>query len=969
MALLLRTTGTETGEVLQAGSGGVELRGLGGNDTLFGGPDVDSLNGNTDSDIVTGSGNDSVFGGTGNDTVIGTGSGDRVLGNKGNDIVIGSGTLFGGQDQDTLFGGAVGNGDLGDDLIYTGVTADGGEGNDTLVGNTGSNTFIGGVGNDQFIILPQEVRGVAPGTAAATVTVGGYGGTDTITDFQAGPGTGDILKLVDLDNLSVVKIAQTGTDVTVTVSGTAFDANTANTQNAAETVVIKNIALRDFMSSGSDDLEVNGVFVSTSNAAAVAPGDTEYLYNVGTEVIGRNIVGTAQGDQITANSVGLPNTTFNNDTVFGDNGDDLIDGLAGNDSLTANSGNDTVRGGSGDDFISGGLGTVSKTRLGSLVVGSETAAGSDELFGEDGNDTVVGEDLPLSTAGDQADFISGGAGADSLLGQVGDDTILGGTGDDTINTGVDNDYANGNEGNDLIIGGNDATPYYTTAAGFGNASVSGLQSAANGRLFDDVLIGAAGDDTILAGEGTDYVSGGDNDDSLSGEGGDDVIVGLAGNDYGSGGLGDDSVLGGDDNDSLYGNDSEDTVRGQAGDDSLIGGEGSDLLEGGTGADFIDGSSPDLLFTVSAKAAALNNVDTAANGLPFAVTGANLADANDTALFAVFPDGVVGDVASYANAGGSVTVNLSTASASGADGTDTLKDIEHVVGGNSSDVLTGDAGANLLYGGAGDDTLDGLAGNDYLAGAGGVDSIFGNTGDDTINGGAGDDSITGGTGNDSILAAAGDDDVSGGDGDDTVVSTADNDDIVGNDGADRIFLDSSLASRVAFLLATDGSDPGVNSGFDVITGFAPGDQIQMGDGLFIDLNDVFANSTLDVTTKVTDEINADLDTFGNPVPNPFTGDEVVFLTSAIVGGLADPGFANVIAAIGSVRTDALGDDVLIFANNGTDTGIYYYRNTTNIAGVADTDALPVANEISLLGTVNGVIGQPNSGSFVNTAFNF
>ena len=64
-----------------------------------------------------------------------------------------------------------------------------------------------------------------------------------------------------------------------------------------------------------------------------------------------------------------------------------------------------------------------------------------------------------------------------------------------------------------------------------------------------------------------------------------------------------------------------------------------------------------------------------------------------------------------------------------------------------DVVTGNAGNDLLYGGDGDDTLDGLDGKDDIYGGPGDDIIQGGEGDDNLYGNQGDDEITGGSGSD------------------------------------------------------------------------------------------------------------------------------------------------------------------------------------------------------------------------------
>lgn len=109
------------------------------------------------------------------------------------------------------------------------------------------------------------------------------------------------------------------------------------------------------------------------------------------------------------------------------------------------------------------------------------------------------------------------------------------------------------------------------------------------------------------------------------------------------------------------------------------------------------------------------------------------------------DGGTGyDMATYYTAGGSVTVNLTTAQSSGADGVDTLISIEDIEGSPFSDSLTGDGLANWLVGGSGNDTAVGGAGNDTL---------YGNAGNDSLDGGSGFDSLIGGAGNDTYLVDA------------------------------------------------------------------------------------------------------------------------------------------------------------------------------------------------------------------------
>lgn len=73
----------------------------------------------------------------------------------------------------------------------------------------------------------------------------------------------------------------------------------------------------------------------------------------------------------------------------------------------------------------------------------------------------------------------------------------------------------------------------------------------------------------------------------------------------------------------------------------------------------------------------------------------------------------------------------------------------------SDVVTGNALANVIYGGEGDDELLGHGGEDLLFGDQGDDDLSGGAGDDTLSGGEGRDETSGGSGNDIFLVDNGD----------------------------------------------------------------------------------------------------------------------------------------------------------------------------------------------------------------------
>jgi Ca2+-binding RTX toxin-like protein len=140
------------------------------------------------------------------------------------------------------------------------------------------------------------------------------------------------------------------------------------------------------------------------------------------------------------------------DIVYGEEGNDFIQGLASDDYLDGGNGNDTIVGFNGNDTIYGGF-------------------GFDSLFGSDGNDWMNG--------GYNADILVGGTGNDTLSGDYGNDSIWGEAGSDWLYGGYDNDYLNGGQDNaqDVYYGytGKDifVTNWRWTGSSWQNLDVAG----------------------------------------------------------------------------------------------------------------------------------------------------------------------------------------------------------------------------------------------------------------------------------------------------------------------------------------------------------------------------------------------------------------------------------------------------------------------------------------------------------------
>lgn len=124
---------------------------------------------------------------------------------------------------------------------------------------------------------------------------------------------------------------------------------------------------------------------------------------------------------------------------------------------------------------------------------------------------------------------------------------------------------------------------------------------------------------------------------------------------------------------------------------------------------------------------------------------------------VLHGGAGADTADYAEATAGVTVDLNKVTAqsiAGGQGSDTLIDIENLVGSAFNDTLIGSAADNALEGGDGADMLEGGQGNDTLKGGQGNDTLVGGLGNDSLEGGDGDDTLEGGAGNDVLKGGAG-----------------------------------------------------------------------------------------------------------------------------------------------------------------------------------------------------------------------
>ena len=178
---------------------------------------------------------------------------------------------------------------------------------------------------------------------------------------------------------------------------------------------------------------------------------------------------------------------------------------------------------------------------------------------------------------------------------------------------------------------------------------------------------------------------------------------------------------------LTGNSGDNTLKGMAGNDKLYGNAGDDEIRGGAGNDIIVGNN--------VSEADLNEFKGYINTIDPSIASSltNLTTSNDI---------LTGSNLLYGDAGADVIIGG--------------EDLDLIYGGAGNDYIWAGNGRNAAYGGAGNDLIIGGWDNDRLFGDAGDDIIYGWGDNDTIHGGAGNDTIWGGRGNDRIETGKGND---------------------------------------------------------------------------------------------------------------------------------------------------------------------------------------------------------------------
>lgn len=685
-------------------------------------------------------------------------------------------------------------GDAGDNVLApqytvgTGFRIEGGDGDDTLTGQTLADVLIGGGGAD--------------------VLVGGYGNDTYVAD----------------DEDQIVETADGGIDtVQVRDSYALVDRWVENIwlMSDADATLIGNSLANTLIGNAGDDV-LNGA--QGADRMEGRGGNDTYIVDSANDVVieaegaGIDTVVSSVSHFLSANVENLRLTGYASVAAVGNALDNQLYGNAANNSLEGGAGRDLLVGGLGDDtyFVDAGDQLVEAVNEGFDRVVSAVSwvlgANFERLDLATGAINGTGNELANVIVGNEANnVLDGGAGADVMDGGTGNDTYVV---DDLGDIAAE---SNTQAGRDLVLASvsHALGLYIEDLTLVGTADIDGtgnfLGNTITGNAGANVLDGGSGTDTLIGGLGNDTLRSSDGSDRLLGGVGDDQYLILEGDEvierFGQGvdtvtvqvsrsyALGrqiENLVLLGFDVDG-YGNLLDNAITGTLGANLIDGGRGADRLAGLAGNDvyLVDNAGDVVVEEIDAGIDEIVSTVTqtlAANVENLTLAGVRRINGNGNAL----DNRIVGNAA----------VNILR----GGAGNDTL------IGGGNADSLSGDDGDDMLVGSADGETFNGGTGVDTVSyfsiagsvsialgrtaaqdtGAGGRDTLLAienvegsNVGDDTLTGGGNDNRIAGNGGNDRLSGAAGNDTLLGGEGDDTILADVGNDTIDGGSGIDLL----------------------------------------------------------------------------------------------------------------------------------------------------------------------------------------
>ncbi|MEA2999710.1 MAG: hypothetical protein QOK17_1543 [Sphingomonadales bacterium] len=665
-----------------------------------------ALTGNSLANIITGgSGNDVLTGGAGNDTLTGGAGIDTASYALNAAVRVSVNSAFAGTvtldpnetDSFSQIEKIVGSafGDTFTNNVTTGMTFEGGAGDDTYSLLGGNDTVIeaAGGGTDRvvtasaFYILGANIENLTATTTAGGSFRGnaldnellGNSGADTLyldnggSDRASGGDGNDFIVFgATLDGLDQVD------------GGLGYDRLELQGNYGALTLG-GNIARVE---------EVEMLGAADNRYGAGGAGAFNYVVSI-TPAIG------VTGGQLTVRASGLAS----NETLTFDGSAAAI-GLAFN--AFGGAGADSLTGGAADDILDGGLGADTLTG----------GAGNDTYFVDDSGDRVVeqaggGTDIVetglaaytlaanvenLAGMNSAGQSLTGNGLANDISGATGDDHIDGGAGDDRMGGGFGNDvYVVDSVGDQIFESADHGTDEIQTALASYTLAAANVEKLTGTAITAQTLRGNAGDNILesaVAGS-TFLLQDGGADTAYGATNKDVFYFGAA---FGAG----------------------DSVDGGFSDDEVV-------LQGNYAGLTVAGHSLEAVQTLTLLSAADNRFGAAAPGASYSYDITRAADFT-TRIGLLIPmpseDGGLLVDATGLRAGESLNFDGSAV--------DPAANYLDVRGGAGNDVLRGSAGGDSLDGGGGNDLIEGGAGNDGLYDlSGNVTTMRGGDGDDYI----------------------------------------------------------------------------------------------------------------------------------------------------------------------------------------------------------------------------------------------
>jgi Ca2+-binding RTX toxin-like protein len=778
-----------TGNNIGASFAGDLIVGNAGLDTLTAGAGVDTL--------VAGTGLATLVGAAGTDTFVVNNVGDVVQDSVSgfSNLIVSSVnyTLPTNVNAILLTGSAniQATGNAANDSMTGGAGADtliAGNGNDTLVAGAGLATLVAGTGNDTFVVnssadliqnasagsqnavfssatfvLPTNVNqltltGVAnisgTGNGAADTLKGGAGNDTLIAGSGLATLIGGLGNTTFVVNSTSDVVQDASSAFSDTIQSSATYSLVANVNNL---VLTGTSALSGTANAGNDTLTSNtGVDTLVGGA-----GNDTFVINNTSDVVQDTATSATNTAQSSVNYALAANV---NTLVL--TGTAALQGTAnsGADTLVSNAGVDTLVGGSGNDtFVINNSGDVVQ----------DSSATATNLIQSSVNFTLPTNVNALTLTGTSALSATGNAAANIITANTGNDTLSAGSGVATLIGGVGNETFVVNSASDVV------QDTVTSASNTLQSSVSvTLMANVNTLVLTGTsnLTGTASsaNDTLVSNSGIDTLVGGSGRDLFIVNNSADVIQNATANDTIESSVNyvlpstiNNLILIGTANISGTGNASSDTLTAAgSGNDTLTAGSGVATLIGGAGNEtFVVNSTSDVVQDTSTTAS--NTIlSSVSYSLPTNVDSLTLT--GSSALTAT--GNLDGANVLTANAGNDVLVGTAFSNTlNGGSGSDTIDAgpesniIYSGTGGTTSQltIVYGNAsGTNIttqstIYGGSGANLLVGGPGSDLIYGGSGTVSIQGGSGFDTIYGGSGVENLSAGSGSDSIYGAAGD----------------------------------------------------------------------------------------------------------------------------------------------------------------------------------------------------------------------